>query len=630
MKRKRTAMALVGLIFVAGQGFAATNYFTGAVDNQTQKDANWSLGSWTDWDDAVVSDWTTVRSSGTAFAQMYYNSITFNNEINAVGVSPFVYNTAATTSNTVHDSITINSDVTKIIRLGGAYGSDDGDLTINHNGSANLEAYQAFKQSTLDVSYVGNNLNTVVFGGGAVNSAYNGTTLLDNVTANAAGAGVTGVRGLFGVGGDVVLANGTVLNLAGYTIENDIVAAAGSSTTITKTSGNLDNNLTADGALTYQGTGVSWMNGKLSGTGDFDLQAGTLVFNNTAGSSDASGTVTINTIAQSRSSDQFGTATVILKDAANFRGFNDQVGETIDILNDIEINADNPGSIVRIASTGVANSSPHTVVGNIAFTADGNLSLQATANSASALDTSVVDVTGVISDGANTGNIIIDNEWAGTSFANGIVKLHQANTYSGKTTVEDGRVQLVNNGSIDGSSLLLVQTDGIFDVSTRTGGTYTFGNTVQGTGLIEGDITLTGTVQPGPGTGTLNFGDALSLGGSGILAIELYGYGDNDKLANDGGDLLTLGSSRIAQFNFSLWGEAEPVANGTVFTIFENWASFSGSADNIVVLGLDEGLSVDTSNLLVDGTITVIPEPSVLALMALAGPLFVYLRRRMA
>ncbi|RKX47122.1 MAG: hypothetical protein DRP64_01930 [Verrucomicrobia bacterium] len=609
--------------------FAATNYFTGAVNNQTQNGGNWSLGSWTDWDDAVVSDWTAVRNSGTALAQMYYNSITFNNEINAVGVSPFIYNTAVTTSNTVRDSITINSDVTKNIRLGGAYASDDGDLTINHNGSANLEAYQAFKQSTLDVSYVGNNLNTVVFGGGAINSKYNGTTLLDNVTANAAGAGATGVRGLFGVGGDVVLANGTVLNLANYTIENDITAAVGSSTKITKSSGNLHNNLTADGSLLYQGTGVSWMNGKLSGAGDFDLRAGTLVFNNTAGSSDASGTVTIRGIAQSRSSDPFGTATVILKDAANFRGFNDQAGETISILNDIEIDADTASSIVRIASTGGANSSPHTVVENIAFTSDGNLSLQATANNASVLDTSIVDVTGVISDGVNTGNIIIDNEWGGTSYANGVVKLHEANTYSGKTTVEDGRVQLVSGGSIDGSSLLLIKENGIFDVSTRTGGAYTFGNTVQGTGLIEGDITLTGLVQPGPGTGTLNFGDALTLGGSGILAIELYGYGNNDKLANDGGDLLTLGSSRTAQFNFNSWAEAGSVTNGTIFTIFEDWGSFGGSADHIIALGLDAGQSVDASNLLVDGTVTVIPEPGVLGMMALVGTSFVFLRRLM-
>ena len=152
---------------------------------------------------------------------------------------------------------------------------------------------------------------------------------------------------------------------------------------------------------------------------------------------------------------------------------------------------------------------------------------------------------------------------------------------------------------------------------------------MQGIGLIEGDITLTGLVQPGPGTGTLNFGDALTLGGSGILAIELYGYGNNDKLANDGGDLLTFGSSRTAQFNFNSWAEAGSVTNGTIFTIFEDWGSFSGSADNILALGLDVGQSVDASNLLVDGTVTVIPEPGVLGMIALVGTSFVFLRRLM-
>jgi hypothetical protein len=121
----------------------------------------------------------------------------------------------------------------------------------------------------------------------------------------------------------------------------------------------------------------------------------------------------------------------------------------------------------------------------------------------------------------------------------------------------------------------------------------------------------------------------LTLDGTGILAIELYGYSDNDKLANDDGlDLLSLESSRTVQFSFNNWGEAEAATNGTVFTIFENWGSCAGSADNITVLGLD-GQGIDTSNLLIDGTITVIPEPATLGLVVLMGGGILFVRRLM-
>ena len=614
MKKTVTVMTIIAAFF-SGTAFAATNYFTGAVDNQTQKAGNWSLGVITDWDDAVVADWSlgAVRTSGTGWANMYYNTLTFNTNINAVtAATQFTFNNAAGITNFVRDSITVDAGVTNNVRLGGIWMSDDTDLNVYHNGSAKLETDDGLYQATLNVGYFGSNTNKLEFEGGSVNSKYAGTTVLDNVSADVLVSGIS-TKGPFGLGANpLTLKNGAALNFTTTTVLNPITVPAGEHVSLSSGIKTHTFDLTIDGSLDVSGAGAYWFNGLLSGTGDVTVAGGTVVFNRTAGDSVFSGTMAFNGITQARADSQFGTATLILKDTANFRGFNDQIGETIHILNEIEISPNSPAAIPRIASTGAASSTPHTVLSNITFTANGNLSLQATANSTTVGDAAFVDVTGVISDGTNTGNIVIDNEWSGVSYTNGIVRLYGVNTYNGTTTVEDGRVQLMGDASINSTSILEVQNKGILDVSTHTGGAYTFAKTFRGKGQIDGDMILTGLIQPGAATGTLTFNNNLTLSGTnGILAIEVYGYnGTNDVLANDGGDAFTLDPGYTLNFSFINWGPAEAVTNGTVITVLENWASLNGAGGNKVVVSGLNGQTIDTSNLLVDGTVKVVADTS--------------------
>ncbi|MCF7817031.1 MAG: hypothetical protein K9M54_04050 [Kiritimatiellales bacterium] len=614
MKKIATIMTMIAALF-SGTAFAATNYFTGAVNNQTQIAGNWSLGVITDWDDAIVADWSlgVMKTAGTAQANMYYNTLTFNTNMNAVTGTQFTFNTATSSiTNFVRDSITVDAGVTNNVRLGGVWASDDTDLNFYHNGSAKLETDDGLYQASLNVSYFGSNTNKLEFEGGSINSKYAGTTVLDNVSADVLVSGIS-TKGPFGLGANpLTLKNGAALNFTTTTVLNPITVPAGEHVSLSSGIKTHTFDIAIDGLLDISGAGAYWFNGLLSGTGDVTVTGGTVVFNRTAGDSDFSGTMAFNGITQTRADSQFGTATLILKNTANFRGFNDQIGETIHILNEIEINPNSPSAIPRIASTGAASSTPHTVLSNITFTANGNLSLQATANGTSVGDAAFVDVTGVISAGTNTGNIVIDNEWSGVSYTNGIVRLYGVNTYNGTTTVEDGRVQLMGDASIDSTSVLEVQNKGILDVSTRTGGAYTFANTFRGKGQIDGDMVLTGLIQPGAGTGTLTFNNDLTLSGSnGTLAIEVYGYnGTNDVLANDGGDAFTLDPGYTLNFSFINWAPAEAVTNGTVITVLENWASLNGAGgNNVVVSGLD-GQTIDTSNLLVDGTVKVVADTS--------------------
>ncbi|MDF7822582.1 hypothetical protein P4B35_01050 [Pontiellaceae bacterium B12227] len=548
--------------------FAATNHFTAAVNNWTDNAANWT-GTLQDWDDAVIADWTSFKESATAHANMRYNSVTFNNEIIGGTQAQFTFNTSATTiTNYFRDRVTLNADVTKNARIGGSVSNDDGDLVlVNNSATAQFQSYGGIHSTNLTLTYTGAPGAKFQLGGGAINSTYIGTTILDGIYADVIVTGAE-VKGPFGVGSNtVVLANGSTIeiNEANRTLKNKVVVEAGETGTIISGTAHHHFGLDVDGELTVK-NGTRWLNGVISGTGTINNVNGTLVMNNTAMDSDFSGTMTFAAVSQARTSDQFGTATLVLKSGANFRGFNDQAGETITIPNEFEVSTTDASDIVRIASAGGANTSPHTVVSNITFTANGNLSLQATANGASLDDSTIVDVTGVISDGANTGNVIIDNEWGGTSYPNGIVKLYGVNTYTGTTTVEDGRVQLIGDASIDDSSEIIMMSDGILDLTTCTGGAYTYGGTVSGSGTVEGDLTMTGT---------------LKLVMSGTAAGEY-------NVISGAGNLLLGDTIRFVDADLTVSDE------GATFAVLPGWASISGTPNLVSISGCEWSFDVAT------------------------------------
>ncbi|MDP4647003.1 MAG: hypothetical protein NWS80_07710, partial [Akkermansiaceae bacterium] len=156
---------------------------------------------------------------------------------------------------------------------------------------------------------------------------------------------------------------------------------------------------------------------------------------------------------------------------------------------------------------------------------------------------------------------------------------------------------------------------GTFSVST--------GGTLSGSGVIGGAATVAGNLNPGNSPGTLTFLESLTLESTATttLQIEQFAVGMFDVLANDGGDIFTAAGT------LALDTTGYTAMSGDTFLVLENWAGFAGSFSSITGTDLGGGLSFDTSTLLTNGTLTVIPEPHT-GLLSLVAGLLVFVRRR--
>jgi autotransporter-associated beta strand protein len=194
----------------------------------------------------------------------------------------------------------------------------------------------------------------------------------------------------------------------------------------------------------------------------------------------------------------------------------------------------------------------------------------------------------------------------------GTVEFASANTYSENTTVTSGTFLITNStGSGVGDGDVFVDT----------------GATLGGTGRADGAATVAagGVLQVGLDHGmagatatSLTFFDGITTDGTTL--IDLIAPSVAEQLITDG--LFTAGGSLQV---------ADP--NGIVFTdgqIYDlvDADSFAGSFSSVVLPTLSGGLSWDTSSLLVDGSIAVVPEPASLLLVAAGGALTLTRSRR--
>lgn len=190
-----------------------------------------------------------------------------------------------------------------------------------------------------------------------------------------------------------------------------------------------------------------------------------------------------------------------------------------------------------------------------------------------------------------------------------------SSNYTGTTTVSAGSLLIESDASLTSSNVTVASS-------------ATFG----GLGTVGGSVTVNGTLSPGfasnlsasgagAQTGVLTISNSLTMsaGSTLDLGISSSGY---DSIA--GITDLSLGGvikvsfldgyvpSGVAVYNVLDWS-GTLVDNGFTF-------DFSGAQ-------LAEGQSWDTSSFLTDGTITVVPEPSVTTLLLLSIGAVLVLRR---
>ena len=229
---------------------------------------------------------------------------------------------------------------------------------------------------------------------------------------------------------------------------------------------------------------------------------------------------------------------------------------------------------------------------------------------------------GVTSGGSGTGDTRINLVKTGS----GTLVLSGANSYTGTTEINAGTLVLSNTGSIGASSAIrLSGSTAVLDV-TAAGFTVGSGKTISGIGTVTGNLTVAagGTLSPGNSVGTFNVG-SLTLAASSTLYVEIQWNG-NDLVSANGTVTLTDSSLVIPALNFV------PVS-GASYTILTNLPANAiigefSTGDTIAVLnGFSELTSFRIDYLANSVVLTVIPEPSTWALVALAlVPLF--LRRR--
>ena len=217
-----------------------------------------------------------------------------------------------------------------------------------------------------------------------------------------------------------------------------------------------------------------------------------------------------------------------------------------------------------------------------------------------------------------TGDIRITSgtlDIAGKSIANGITLSGGNVINSAGSSIRIGNINLGRNGNINtkGSSLIV-------------------NGTLAGSGSITGDVVINGTLTIGNSPGLLSVSGDASLEG---LSASIFEIGGKERgISYDALDVGgTLFLDALIQVVLIDGFDSASLRTGDSFDLI-NWGSLVatdfdvGTQLDLSGVPLSSGLSWDTSGFLSNGTITVVPEPSHMALFVALGVAAILLRRR--
>jgi autotransporter-associated beta strand protein len=204
----------------------------------------------------------------------------------------------------------------------------------------------------------------------------------------------------------------------------------------------------------------------------------------------------------------------------------------------------------------------------------------------------------------------------------GLLTLLGNNTYSGSTIISAGTLLISGTGSINNTSEILVSTGATLQYNSTTALTKSLtigsGATLGGSGTVQ-DLTLNGgIVAPGNSLGLLT-ANALN-GSNGTFQFQL-GAPNFRGVTYDAinvNSLLTLGTD--TDFTFETLNNYT-FADGDTYDLF-NWGSADMTNFNVSALeaalpslASTPNLSWNVSQFTLDGSVSVIPEPTVLELI---------------
>ncbi len=196
---------------------------------------------------------------------------------------------------------------------------------------------------------------------------------------------------------------------------------------------------------------------------------------------------------------------------------------------------------------------------------------------------------GTIADGAGANTLQL------RKIGSGVWTLSGTNTHTRDTSIEAGRLVLGATGSMRNSTNINVFAGATFDVSAISGGfTSTTHQTLLGSGVITGDVTLVDGTRLVPGSngtaGTLSFSNALNLA---ALTTNLFDLSDmpagGNDLVNVGGNLTAGGLIRVTTI-------AGPLDTANPYRLFNFGGTLAGSFSGIEILGSRYTGLIDDTN----------------------------------
>lgn len=246
----------------------------------------------------------------------------------------------------------------------------------------------------------------------------------------------------------------------------------------------------------------------------------------------------------------------------------------------------------------------------------------------------------------SAGTLLVDS---GTAAGQGRLTLGAGSTYNqtgGSVTVRElvsisAATRTFAAGTLEITSSLNPSNGSVFVVGDGTGSPATLrlanattalsdGLRIASDGILEGAnsastrgaVEMFGTLRPGGGssTGTFDLATTTTLAATSILEFEIAGLSSLDRWISS--DALTFDGT----LKLTLLGGFNP-SPGDSFDLFD-FSSATGSFATLDLAPLDPGLFWDTSALATTGTLSVIPEPSTMALAVTALAAVLVFRRR--
>jgi len=191
----------------------------------------------------------------------------------------------------------------------------------------------------------------------------------------------------------------------------------------------------------------------------------------------------------------------------------------------------------------------------------------------------------------------------------GTLTLAGADTYSGFTTINQGKLALASSGSIANSAGITVGSGATFDVSATGGFVLGSAQTLQGYGMVNGAVTVNGTLAPGimtaGTTGTLTLNNAPLLQGATMIKINRNGGAFLNDLVRVPASPLIYGGTLLVT------NVGAPLQLGDTFQIFSATA-YAGAfaATNLPPLGnylYWTNTLAQNGTLAVAGTVSTVP-----------------------